>query len=244
MSKSTDQILAEIHLLSDPSKIAFYTHFFRADKGDICYGDKILAIKIPELRKLIKKYYKTLELADIKLFLDSDYNEVRFFGQQIIKEQYQATNSLDEKSILVKYLLQNSHSINHWNLVDGIAPTIGDFWLQTNNFESFIKYSTNSNMWLRRVSIVTCLALTKTKNNSYIPTILQVIDNNKTHPHEYIQKAIGWILREVGKLDEQSLIDYLKINWNVLSSTTRSYATEKLRATLDTKSLFASKKNL
>jgi 3-methyladenine DNA glycosylase AlkD len=235
----TKAILVEIIALSQPAKIDFYTHFFRADKGDICYGDKILAIKIPELRKIIKTYFKTLALEDIQFFLDSEYNEVRFFGQQIIKEKYQSTKSIDEKSILIQYLLQHSKSINHWNLVDGIAPTIGDFWLLTNNLKQFNIYSAQQSIWLRRIAIVACLALTKTKNKVYIPLILEVIDNNKTHSHEYIQKAVGWILREVGKLDERSLIDYLKANWSVLSSTTRSYATEKLRITLDTKTLFS-----
>jgi hypothetical protein len=124
---NTNIILDEIKALSHPSKIEFYNHFFRADKGDICYGDKFLAIKVPELRKLIKKYYKSLELEGIQIFLDSEYNEVRFFGQQVIKEQYQASKSLDHRSILINFLFDNSKSINHWNLVDSIAPTIGDF---------------------------------------------------------------------------------------------------------------------
>jgi 3-methyladenine DNA glycosylase AlkD len=179
-----------------------------------------------------------MKLSDVPEFLESKYNEIRFFGQQVIRAKYQNSKSLDEKSTLISFLLQYRSSINHWNLVDAIAPTIGEYWLETNQFEKFIEYSLEESVWLRRIGIVACFSLINTKSEGYFSTILEVIDNNKLHKHEYIQKAIGWLLRSLGTLDEKVLLDFLKENWNILSSSTRSYATEKIRKTIDTKALF------
>jgi 3-methyladenine DNA glycosylase AlkD len=238
MSKLTDQILSEIYLLSDSSKIAFYTHFFRADKGDICFGDNFLAIKVPDLRKLIKKYYKELDLADLVDFLNSQYNDIRFFGQQIVSQKYKKSKSLHQRIEYIKFLQIHIASINHWNLVDTTADLWGNYYLEIYDFEMLKRFSLDKSIWVRRIGIVGCLPLIRTKNKEYLPLVLEIVTNNIGHPHEYIHKAMGWILREVGKLDEQILIDYLKLNWENLVPVTRSYATEKLRLTRDIKLLF------
>jgi 3-methyladenine DNA glycosylase AlkD len=236
-----EEIFNQILELSQKDKVKIYTKFFRANQGDICENDLILAVKIPELRKLIKKYYLDLSFMDIKYFLDSKYNEVRFFGQQVLKEQYNKTKSFDTKSEIINFLLQNHKSINHWNLVDGIAPTIGNFWIESNQLDQFIYYSQHESIWLRRISIVACLSLIRTKNKDYLNIVLEVLENNKSHKHEYIHKAMGWILRELSKTNEDLIISFLRQNWSNLSSVTRSYSTERIRRTRDIKLLFGGK---
>jgi 3-methyladenine DNA glycosylase AlkD len=233
-----NQIIDEITALSEPSKIPFYTHFFRADKGDICHGDKFLAIKVPELRKLIKKYYKELELDQLGVFLDSPYNEIRFFGQQIVHEKFKKARSLDEKKLYVDYLTKHIASINHWNLVDTVCDVFGKYCLEIGDFAMLEKFSVDESIWIRRIGIVSCLSLVKTKHADYTPLVLEIISNNIGQTHEYIHKAMGWILREIGKYDEKVLIEYLQERWIELAPVTRSYATEKLRLTRDTKAMF------
>jgi 3-methyladenine DNA glycosylase AlkD len=232
------QIIQEIHAISRPELIAFYTHFFRADEGDICYGDKFLAIKVPELRKVIKKYYKELELDDLPFFISLPYNEMRFFGQQVVSYKYKQTRDLDEKKKYLDFLIAHITSINHWNLVDSIADLFGNYCLQIGDYTMLKQFANDKSIWIRRIAIVACIQLIKTKNTNLIDISLQILDNNLTQSHEYIHKAIGWILREVGKVNEAVLIDYLQTNWDKLPPVTRSYATEKLRQTRDTKILF------
>jgi 3-methyladenine DNA glycosylase AlkD len=241
MSVLTDQILQEIHSLSRPDQIPFYTHFFRADKGDICYGDKLLAIKIPELRKLVKKYYKFLELEDLIVFLESEYNEIRFFGHQIVSEKYKKSQSIEQKEILIKFLTKHISSINHWNLVDTISDLWGKYCLEIYDFDIIKKFSIDKSIWVRRIAIVSCLQLIKTKNKEYLPLIIQILQNNIDHKHEYIHKAMGWILREVSKTNEDLIIAFLQQNWSKLPSVTRSYSTERIRKTRDIKVLFGAK---
>jgi 3-methyladenine DNA glycosylase AlkD len=241
MSNLTNQIILEIKALSDLSKIAMYTHFFRADEGDICFGDKFLAVKVPEVRKLVKKYFAQLSLEEIKVFLNSGYNEIRFFGLAVTSSQFYKTHDTNRRSELVSFLKSNISRINHWNLVDDISKVFGDYCLEVYDFDLIQDFSTNESIWVRRIAIVSCLQLIRTKNKEYLTLVLQIVTNNIGQTHEYVHKAMGWILREVGKLDENILIEYLHQNWHELAPVTRSYATEKLRLTRNTKLLFGSK---
>ncbi len=240
MSNLQSHIQNEILTLSDKSKIEFYTHFFRADKGDICYGDKFLAIKVPELRKLVKKYYKNMDLTDVEFFLKSEYNDMRFFGQQILLKQYQSASNVDQKTKLVEFMKSHIASINHWNLVDSIAYQLfGDFALITGDFEDIKKWGKSDNVWLVRIAIVSQFAFLKKRK---FDLAISLVEYNINHPHEYIQKSNGWLLRSIGILDEKILLDFFAKYYNTMPSVTRSYASERLSRTLDLKQLFGDTK--
>lgn len=228
------KIYTELLALENPEKVGLYTQFFRANKGDICYGDRFLAAKIPEIRKLVKKYYKQLDFKDLSEFLNSPYNEIRFFGQQVICQKYQKQDFLKAYNLLAL----NIKSINHWNLVDTVASTFADFAIKTQDLSDLRAFAVSTNFWARRIAIVACISFVKT--STFEEFVFWVFDQNKTYKHEYIQKALGWALRKMGKSSEQNLINYLKENWQILSPITKSYATEHLRKTLNIKILFCS----
>jgi 3-methyladenine DNA glycosylase AlkD len=231
----------EVLSLKREEKIPIYTKFFRASEGDICEGDMFLGLQIPSLRKLIKKYYSLINIEDIEYFLNSKYNEMRFFGQQIIRLKYEKTKDLEEKERLINFMISQIKSINHWNLVDGIAFIFSDFAIITNDFENLEKFNNSESVWQNRMGIVALFPILKTKNETYFNYIYNTLELNKTRKHEYIKKALGWFLREMGKTNEKFLITYLKENWQTLSSITKSYATEKLRKSYDIKLLFEQK---
>jgi 3-methyladenine DNA glycosylase AlkD len=229
-------ILEEIHSISRPDRVEGYTKFFRASSGDICFGDKFLAIRVPEIRLLVRKHFKELELSQVEVFLKSEYNDIRFFGQQVIYKKYKFAKSFEERENLVRFLLQNIDSINHWNLVDAICGLFASYCSELGSFELLYDLAEVNTVWKRRIAIVAGITLLRTKDKKFIPIVLDIIQKNIDFEHEYIHKAIGWVLREVGKLDENALIDYLKQNWSDLKPVTRSYAIEKLRLTLDIRS--------
>jgi 3-methyladenine DNA glycosylase AlkD len=231
-----NNILSEIHSLSQSHKIELYTKFFRASKGDICENDKILAIPVPALRKLVKKYYKLLSNQEIVIFLKSEYNDIRFFGQQVIVAKYRHCDNIDEKYELLAFLDQHIYSVNHWNLVDALADIFGKFALETQDFIFINKYRYSNSIWTKRLSIVACLTLVK---RDILQPALDIIQEHIAFPHEYIHKANGWILREISKKNEKIIIDFLKKNWPNIPSVTKSYATERLRKTYDIKALFS-----
>lgn len=233
-NKLTKQILSEIMELSDKDKIPFYTKFFRANKGDICENDKILAIKVPELRKVIKKYYSILSLDEITFFFQSDFNEIRFFGQEVVSQKFFKTESIDEKKVYIDYMLNNIDYINHWNLVDNLYDIFSSFCWETKDYSILESLHKSDSIWRKRIAIVSNLFLIK---KGKLDLAIKYIDDDLEHKHEYIQKACGWILREIGKKDEKKLILFLQQNNNRISSITRSYATEHLRKTFNIKEL-------
>jgi 3-methyladenine DNA glycosylase AlkD len=123
--------------------------------------------------------------------------------------------------------------------VDTICDVFGKYCLEIGDFDMINRFSIDNSIWIRRIGIVACLQLIKTKNAHYLTTVIDIITNNIDQTHEYIHKAMGWVLREIGKYDEVVLIDYLHLHWSELAPVTRSYATEKLRLTRDVKILFS-----
>ncbi len=223
-----NKIKSEINKLSNPPQIAFYTKFFRALPGDICQGDKLLAIKIPELRKVIKKYYFVMTLEDAKYFMDSEYNEMRFFGQEVILTKFNKAKAIDEQKILIEFLLANVNSINHWNLVDNCVSEIGQWCWQIQDFTILEQFHNSQSVWKKRIAIVSNIRLFKFGK---FDLALRFIQDDLDYNHEYIQKANGWVLRELGKYNEKTLIEFLQFNKSRLPPITKSYATEHLRKT-------------
>jgi 3-methyladenine DNA glycosylase AlkD len=227
-------IKSEILSLSNKSLIPFYTKFFRALPGDICEGDKLLAIKVPLLRKIIVKYWKEMAVEDCKYFMDSEYNEMRFFGQEVLLTKYRKTNNLDDKKKYMDYFIANIRSVNHWNLVDNCSGDIGKWCWNLQDFSQLELFHNSESIWERRIAIVANIVLIK---KGEYDLALQYILNGLQDKHEYIQKANGWVLRELGKKNEQLLITFLKQNKSTIPSITKSYATEHLRKTYDIKNL-------
>ena len=234
-SKETNAIImAELKTTSKPDKIEFITGFFRAKKGDICYGDQFLASSVPDIHKIIKKWYKTMTLEDVDFFINSKINEVRFFAHEIVDHKYHDTTDLDLKKKYIEYLIKNIETINHWNLTDNIAGIFSNYCQLINDNSILNKFNKSKSIWQRRIAVVSQIPIIKKGN---IGLAMEYITSNLTDQHEYMQKANGWALREVGKIDEKLLISFLKTNIKIIPSITKTYATEKLRLTYDVKNL-------
>ncbi|MGL4759660.1 MAG: DNA alkylation repair protein, partial [Patescibacteria group bacterium] len=207
----TEKIKTEIFDLSRKDKIEFYTKFFRALPGDICEGDKLLAIEVPKLRKLIVKHYKDLSSEEIKDFINSEYNEIRFFGQQVVLTKFKKAKELDDKKFWIDFLLKNIKSINHWNLVDTIYSVFAEYCYLTNDYSILEDLHENESIWQKRIAIVSNLYLFKRGVFEYG---IKYCQKDISHPHEYLKKATGWVLREYGKYNEKGLIEFLQNNKN------------------------------
>jgi 3-methyladenine DNA glycosylase AlkD len=225
----------ELMALSRTDQVKSMYQYFRANKGDICYGDHFLAIKVPNIRKVAKQFYKTISMPIIQKFLKSKYNDFRAFALFILELQYYSKNaSIDTKEKIIQIMLNNFEQINHWNLTDSVFDMFGNYCWEIQNFNILEDLVNSDSIWKRRVAILTNLQyFKKYKYNK----LLYFIQDNITHKHEYIQKANGWALRELGKWDEKQLINFLQKNKTVIPSITKSYACEYLRKTYDIKQL-------
>lgn len=189
------------------------------------YGenDILIGISSPNLRKIAKKYYKNIDVDTITYFLHSNIHEYRLFALMIMVLCYKYDNKL-----MFNLYINNISFINNWDLVDISCSNIVGNYLY-NNFsdaESLVfvnKLYGSSNIWERRISIVSMHYFIKKGNISFV---LDFFKNVVNDTHHLNNKALGWMLREVGKLDKIKLINFLKTN--KVSNITFNYATEKL----------------
>ena len=214
----------ELKQNSDESKADKLQKYFKTGKGEYGEGDIFLGLSLDFLNQTAKKY-KDIELKDIKKLLKSKYHEERTFALIILVNLYK--NKKSDKKKIVDFYLNNLATINNWDLVDmSCYKIIGDYLFnyQNKNWNILRDFSKSKNLWERRISIVSTMFFVK--NNYFEPTI-QITKTLLKNEHDLINKATGWLLREIGKKDIAILRKFLKENIKDISSATLSYATEK-----------------
>ena len=199
--------------------------FFKTGKGEYGEGDIFLGIKVPIQRKLAKKYLG-LKLNDIQKLLNSKIHEERLVGLLILVSQYNKTRDSKKKREIFYFYLNNTAKINNWDLVDLSAPNIaGDYLLNNYSKKNILyKLARSKNLWEKRISIVSTFAFIRQKKFEDTLAISEILLGDT---HDLIHKAVGWMLREVGKKDQNVLEEFLKKNYNNLARTTLRYAIER-----------------
>lgn len=204
--------------------------FFKTKKGEYAEGDKFLGIKVPRIRQLVKKYCNNATFADIDNLTKSEWHEIRLAGFLLLVEQYSIANKkndIQKLDTIIQFYLSISTRANNWVLVDLTAPKILGHWIIKNPQKASILYTLadSENLWQQRISIVATLCLVK--NNIFNHTMI-LAQQLLSHDHDLIHKAIGWLLREVGKKDLNLLEKFLQENANIMHRTTLRYAIERM----------------
>jgi 3-methyladenine DNA glycosylase AlkD len=209
--------------LADPTKAMVLQRFFKTGKGQYGEGDKFLGIVVPKQRTLAKTYYQQLTLADLKDLLNSAIHEERLLALLILVMQYQKGDAKLQQKIYDFYFA-NISAINNWDLVDLSAPQIVGAHLLDKNRDILHKLVTNERLWLRRIAIVA--TQTFIRNNSFQDTLLlaKKLLNDR---EDLMHKATGWMLREVGKRDQEQLEKFLIRYYQSMPRTMLRYAIER-----------------
>ena len=197
--------------------------FFKTGKGQYGYGDKFIGVRMPDLRKVAKQYHQSISLDSISTLLSSPIHEVRHCGLIILVYQYPKS---DRKKIY-QFYTANFDAINNWDLVDTTAPNIiGDYLCHNQDKANILlDYTHSKNLWIRRISIVTTLAFIKQNQFSLTLEISKILLSDS---HDLIHKAVGWMLREVYKRDQNLIKSFLVQNYAQLPRTTLRYAIERM----------------
>ncbi len=216
------QLLRELGALADPAKAAAVAKYFKTGPGEYGEGDKFLGIAVPLQRKVALRY-QTLALRDLALLLASPTHEHRFAGLEILVAQYERAADADRKTI-VEFYLQHTRNINNWDLVDTSAPYILGEHLKTQPRRLLVTLARSRSVWERRIAIISTLTLIR---NGETADTLRVAKILLSDPHDLIQKAVGWALREAGKVSQAALLEFLSQHYASLSRTTLRYAIER-----------------
>ena len=218
-----NKLKKELAKLGNPEKARILSGFFRTGRCQYGYGDIFLGVKVPETRIVAKKFNE-LNLKDLKKLLSSKIHEERLCALLILVDKYKQSDSKNKK-IIVDFYLQNTKRVNNWDLVDLSADKILGNYLVDKDRSILYELAKSDNLWEKRISIVSTFAFIR--NNKFSDTIgiSEILLNDK---HALIHKAVGWMLREMGKRDEKALIKFLDKNYKKMPRTMLRYAIERL----------------
>ncbi len=221
---SLNDLRAELKQNADPKQATILRGFFKTGKGEYGEGDIFLGLTVPEQRAIAKNY-QNLPLADLLKLLHSKIHEERFTALVLMVNLYQKGDSALKKQIYNAYLA-NSKWINNWDLVDTSTPQIiGDYLYNFGDVRTLNKLAKSNLLWDRRIAILA--TFTFIRNNNFKPT-LNIAKTLLRDKHDLIHKAVGWMLREVGKKDLKVLKQFLDDHAHEMPRTTLRYAIEKL----------------
>jgi len=226
MSKRLNELRKEIKTISSPEISKTMQWFFKTGKGDYGEGDVFVGLKVPTQRKLAHGF-KDLVLADLKILLSSPVHEERLISLFILVDKYEKGDD-KEKEAIFRFYLKNRKGINNWDLVDLSAPKIIGKHLLKKNKSLLFKFALSKNLWERRIAVLSTYEFIR--NNDFDVT-LQISELLLHDKHDLIQKAVGWMLREVGKKDLRAEESFLKIYYKKMPRTMLRYAIEKFPET-------------
>ncbi len=234
------EIIGYMESLHDEKQRQELMRFFKTGPGEYGEGDEFLGLKVPQTRQVVKLVGRDLPLGEVPELLMSRWHEVRLCGLLLMVTRFEklATKRLadDEQAIsgrdeIVRMYLHHAEQANNWDLVDLSAPKILGTWLllptRLGDKQAIVdELAGSSNLWRQRMSMV---CTWKTSQQGDPSWCLRYAEWHLHHPHDLMHKAVGWMLREMGKRCSMDLLrQFLDRHVHEMPRTALRYAIEKM----------------
>ena len=222
VKKMLPQLKNELRSKSNPEKAKLLSRYFKTGPGEYGEGDVFLGVVVPEQRKIAQKF-KELSLIELQGLLESKIHEERLTALLILVEQYEKAEN-KKKEELVHFYLRNTRNVNNWDLVDSSAHKIlGDFLLEGDK-AILLKLAGSKDLWERRIAVISTFTFINQNKFDYSLKIAEML---LFDTKDLIHKAVGWMLREVGKKDLKAEEEFLQKHYRQMPRTMLRYAIEK-----------------
>ena len=218
----TQEITKRLMALGNQEQAAVSQRFFKTGPGEYGEGDVFLGIKVPVLRKLAKEY-QYLSLKEVEALLGSKYHEQRLLALFVMVDQFSRGDQKKQKSIYELYL-KSTGSINNWDLVDSSAHHIVGPYLLDKSKAPLFALARSDCLWERRIAVMATFHYIKNDKFSHTLKIAGLLLADK---EDLIHKAVGWMLREIGKRRLPREEAFLKKHCQTMPRTMLRYAIEK-----------------
>ncbi len=217
------QIKKELKQLADAEQARQQQRYFKTGPGEYGEGDLFLGIRMPQLRKLAKAHVD-ISLSQVVKLLHSRIHEHRMLALLILTYRYPRANDVEQAEIYHLYLA-NTRWINNWDLVDvTVYHIVGAFLLDRDKADLY-QLAVSESLWERRIAIIATFYFIK---QHHFEDTLKIANLLLDDTEDLIHKAVGWMLREVGKRDGAVMESYLKPRYRKMPRTMLRYAIEKL----------------
>jgi 3-methyladenine DNA glycosylase AlkD len=209
--------------IASPERAAVNRGFFKMGPGEYSEGDQFLGIRIPDLRALVKKA-DAISLREALALLRSEWHEERLMSLLLMERRFESAVVDADREVIVKAYLANTRWVNNWDLVDASAPSILGSWLLTRERSLLGELVRSESLWERRIAVVSTLTLIRSGD---FKETLSLSERLLKDPEDLMHKACGWMLREVGKKDQELLISFLSKHAPRMPRTMLRYAIER-----------------
>lgn len=211
--------------LADPETAKNLQWFFKTGPGQYGEGDVFIGIKVPPQRKVARRFLD-LPLTEFSRLIRSKIHEHRLTALLIACEQYKRASDAKTKKAIYTAVLAETAYINNWDLVDSVAPAlIGPYLLETGGEKKLFRLAKSRDLWERRIAIVATYAYIRAGRLEEVFGISEILLPDQ---HDLIHKAVGWMLREAGKVDMARMEAFLAEHYDQLPRTTLRYAIERI----------------
>jgi len=226
MTKRLNELRKKIKTLASPEVSKTMRWFFKTGTGEYGEGDVFVGLKVPTQRKLAREF-KDLSFDDLTVLLDSPVHEERLISLFILVDKF-AKSEEKEQQVIFEFYIKNRKAINNWDLVDLSAPKILGKYLLEKDKSLLLKFAVSKNLWERRIAILSTYEFIRNENYDITLKIAVILLEDN---HDLIHKAVGWMLREIGKRDLKTEENFLKIHYKKMPRTMLRYAIEKFPET-------------
>ena len=247
---TASEVIAAIEAQRDEAQRQVLMRFFKTAPGQYGAGDEFLGLKVPQTRQVVR-WAAGLPLDEVSQLLTSRWHEVRLCGLLLLVDRFErdarrrlvdAPEAIARRDQVVQLYIDNAVCANNWDLVDLSAPKVLGHWLllptrlggESVGLHAEYKQQVldrmagSDNLWLQRISIVCTWKTTQQGDPSYC---LRYAERHLHHPHDLMHKAVGWMLREMGKRVSMDLLrQFLEQHAHEMPRTALRYAIERMPA--------------
>ena len=224
-----NKLYTEIMAHQDPTQVAGLSRFFKTGKGQYGEGDKFLGIKVPVTREVVKVCWKGTSFEDLETCVCSEYHEMRLAALLCLVQIFK--HAKKDKALqqqCIDFYLSHTQCINNWDLVDlSCYELLGTWLLDKDRTLLYDLARDGKTIWEQRIGMVSTMQFIRHGELDDIYVIADIFLDKPTPLHDLLQKAVGWLLREAGKRDEQRLKDWLLSRYQSMPRTMLRYAIEK-----------------
>ncbi|MFW0783963.1 DNA alkylation repair protein [Gordonia sp. CPCC 206044] len=225
------QIIAAVGALADPARAAGTSRFFKTGPGEYGEGDEFVGVSVPQLRKVAKRFRGAADAETIRVLLASSVHEHRLLALFLLRAQFDRADDDAARAdwVAVYRDALSGGRVNNWDLVDASAdPILGEWLYRRGDRQTLVNMAADEDLWTRRAAVVATFAFLKHGDPEATRAVVASVLSDR---RDLIQKAAGWMLREMGKRTDRALLtDFLEVHAAEMGRTALSYAIEHLDA--------------
>jgi 3-methyladenine DNA glycosylase AlkD len=223
---TAEAIVESLKALGDAEIAGHSQRFFKTGEGEYGEGDIFLGIRVPVVRQQVRKH-KDEPLEQVVKLLHSQYHEARLLALVMLVDRFQRGDAAMKLAVFDAYLANTAY-INNWDLVDSSAHKIVGAYLLNQPRQLLYDLAVSDMLWERRISIIATFWFIKDGDLQDALALAEILVHDE---HDLMHKAVGWVLREVGKKDLGAMEAFLLKYYHTMPRTMLRYAIEKLPET-------------